>query len=190
MVRARPGHRGVVVDAVVFDLDGTLVDSRLAVTQAHRASLAAVSTLEELRGVSGLDAFHERLTELAPDLRSFPGIAELLAALTVPLAIVSGASRDACAIALEATGLAERFDVVVSGDDVHRSKPDPEGLMLACSRLGLEPARCAYVGDLAGDVAAARTCGALAIAAAWAGGPVPEADHVLWRPEELLTLLG
>jgi HAD superfamily hydrolase (TIGR01509 family) len=180
----------VPIDAVVFDLDGTLVDTRLAVTHAHRASLA-VSALDELRGVSGLDAFHERLSELAPELRPFPGVPELLGALTVPHAVVSGASREACAIVLAATGLAEHFDVVVSADDVRRAKPDPEGLVLACSRLGVEPARCAYVGDLAGDTAAARSCGAVASAAAWAdGGPVPAADHVLRRPEELLPLLG
>jgi HAD superfamily hydrolase (TIGR01509 family) len=180
----------VALDAVVFDLDGTLVDSRLVVTRAHRASLAAVSTLEELRGGSGLNAFHDRLAELAHELRAFPGVAELLAALPVPAAVVSGASREACAIVLAATGLEGRFEVVVSADDVRRAKPDPEGLLLAYERLGVEPERCAYVGDLAGDVAAARSCGAVAVAAAWAGGPTPEADYVLSRPDDLLALLA
>jgi HAD superfamily hydrolase (TIGR01509 family) len=180
----------VAIDAVVFDLDGTLVDSRLAVTHAHRASFEAVSTLEELRGVSGLPAFHERLAELAPDLRPFPGIPELLAQLKVPLAVVSGASREACRIVLDATGLAPCFEVVVSGDDVRKAKPHPEGLRLACSRLGVVPSRAVYVGDLQGDVAAARSCGAVAVSAGWAYGPTPEADYVLEHPDELLALLA
>jgi HAD superfamily hydrolase (TIGR01509 family) len=182
------------VDAVVFDLDGTLVDTRHANAQAHSASHEAFALVDQLTGRVPRDAvaqvYHRRLGELAAELRPFEGVPELLERLPVPAAVVTGATREAAEIVLGSTGLRGCFDVVVSADDVRRPKPDPEGLRLACERLGVVPERAAYVGDLTGDVAAARACGALAIGAAWAvHAAVAGADHVLRRPEELLDLL-
>jgi HAD superfamily hydrolase (TIGR01509 family) len=190
-----PRYRRVAdLAAVVFDLDGTLVDTRSAVASAHNASFGAFGLVDQLLGRvppgAERDAYHRRLAELASKLAPYPGILELLEHVPVPVAIVTGASREAAEIVLGATGLRGLFDVIVSDDDVRRPKPDPEGLRLACARLGVEPDRAAYVGDLPGDVAAARACGALAVGAAWsAHAAVAGADHVLRRPEELLTLL-
>lgn len=184
----------VSLAAVVFDLDGTLVDTRGAVAAAHNASFAAFEPVDHLLGRvprgADLRVYHRRLGELAPGLQPYPGIPELLEQLRVPMGIVSGASSDSCEIVLGATSLRGHFDVVISADDVRRPKPDPEGLRLACTLLGVETEQIAYVGDLKGDVAAARACGALAVGAAWAvHAAVEGADFVLRRPDELLALV-
>ena len=74
------------------------------------------------------------------------------------------ASRNAGFI-LDRLGLANRFDTVVSGDDASRSKPDPEGMLLAATRLGVTPAACVVVEDAAAglEAAAAAGIGALGI---------------------------
>ena len=182
------------IAAVVFDLDGTLVDTRSAVAQAHNASFTAFDPVDHLLGRvprgADLAVYHRRLGELAEGLRTYEGVPELLDQLAVPLGIVTGASRESCEIVLGATGLRGLFDVVVTADDVVKPKPDSEGLRLACERLELEPTSVAYVGDLTGDVAAARACGAVSVGAAWGGhAAVAGADHVLRRPGELLELL-
>jgi HAD superfamily hydrolase (TIGR01509 family) len=180
--------------AVVFDLDGALVDTRRAVAAAHNASFAAFDLVDHLRGrvPRGADSevYLRRLAELAPELAPYPGVPELLELLPLPVAIVTGASREGAEIVLAATGLRASFDVLVTDDDVRRPKPDPEGLRLACERLGVDRSRVMYVGDLPGDVGAAHACGALAVGAAWASDAAPAgADHVLRQPGELLELL-
>lgn len=195
MGAARPGPRRRPLAAVVFDLDGTLVDTRRVVAAAHAASLGEFPPLDHLLGrvPRGADAaaYHRRLAELAHELAPYPGVRELLERLPLPAAVVTGASREAAELVLEATGLRGSFAAVVAADDVRRPKPHPEGLQLACERLGVEPGQVAYVGDLAGDAAAARACGALAVGAGWAAhAAVAEADHAVGHPGELLALLG
>jgi phosphoglycolate phosphatase-like HAD superfamily hydrolase len=106
--------------------------------------------------------------------------------------VSTGASTDAAEILLGAAGLSRFFDVVVGGDEVALPKPAPDGIRLACERLGVRPRNAAYVGDADVDLEAARRAGAVAIAAGWGHlyRPGHEADRVLRRPGELAMLLA
>jgi HAD superfamily hydrolase (TIGR01509 family) len=204
--------------ALVFDMDGTLIDSTEAVTTAYRDAVLRrggrrydageivgayglgppLAILTHLLGRSAddadLGAYHTFLAELVGLVVVYPGIREALGdlrAAAVPLAIFTGASSRAAHVVLAGTDLAEYFAVVVGGDQVARPKPAPDGVELACRRLGVEPRSAGYVGDSPLDLEAARRSGARAIASAWGHLYVPDApsDVTVSDPRELLALV-
>lgn len=78
----------------------------------------------------------------------------------IPLAIVSGAARSDVVGALRKAGLLDRFEAIVTAEDVRRSKPSPEGYRMALRRLRLAPGPgCIAVEDSPGGIAAARAAG-------------------------------
>ena len=81
------------------------------------------------------------------------------AAQHTQLAVVSGSARVEIEPVLEAAGIREAFTVVVSVDDIRRSKPDPEGYLIALHLLGVEAAQAAAVEDSEAGVAAAKAAG-------------------------------
>jgi HAD superfamily hydrolase (TIGR01509 family) len=206
------------VDAIVFDMDGTLFDSSEVVPDAYLATVAELSgksltrqdviaaypvgppadLLAHLTGApadgAGVGRYHDALRLGAASLRPYAGLEDALRALApdVRLAVFTGADRTAALMLIEATGLAEWFDVVVGSDEIEHPKPDPEGILEACRRLGVSPERAAYVGDSARDLEAARRSGALAVAAGWGhefDRDVP-ADEVAHAPDDLVGLLA
>jgi phosphoglycolate phosphatase/AHBA synthesis associated protein len=204
--------------AVIWDMDGTLIDSTQVVTDAYIGTVAALggppTTAEAVvaayplgppaillghllgRATTPVDvaAYLTRLRAGAASAPPYPGIEATLEGLRprVQLGVFTGANHESAMILLEATGLAGHFGVVVGGDEVERVKPAPDGVLAACRALGVAPARAAYVGDSPSDLGAARASGAKAFAAAWGHLYRPEepADHVLARPEELLEIVG
>jgi HAD superfamily hydrolase (TIGR01509 family) len=93
------------------------------------------------------------------------GARELLADVAgagIPHALVTSSARQIMAAALAATRM--RFPVTVCGDDVRRTKPDPEPYLLAASRLGMPPPGCIVLEDSPNGVAAARAAGCPVIA--------------------------
>lgn len=203
--------------AVVFDLDGTLIDSAAAVPAAYVAAVrelgGPVVTPEEVVaaysvgppvqllgsllgrpcGAPEIAVYLRHLTARRGDVRPYPGIADAVARLAarVGIAVFTGASRAAARLLLDAAGLASQFRVVVGGDEVRGAKPDPSGLTLACARLGIAPAAAAYVGDAPNDARCAHAAGALAVAAGWGHQHVDgaQADIVLASPSDLPRLL-
>jgi len=163
------------VDAVVYDLDGTLL--RLPVDwDAVRAELASIyrdagepteddgvwELLERsdenglAEAVESVIATHER--ESAPDAIRLD-VADDLLELTVPAAVCSLNCEAACRIALEAHDLAEHVEAVIGRDTVSRRKPDPEPLLAATDALCVSPGKALFVGDSASDEETAKRAG-------------------------------
>src|SRR3990170_4167544 len=180
--------------AVIFDLDGVLVDSYRAHFASWRrlygelgidyseAAFAADfgrTSRDILRRTLGDDLTDERIHAL--DSRkealfrdilreSFPamdGAVELIDALATDgflLAVGSSGPPENIALALDKLGRAEKFAAVVTGQDVTRGKPDPQVFQLAAERLGVPAASCAVVEDAVHGIEAARRAGMASIA--------------------------
>lgn len=199
---------------VIFDLDGTLIDSRVDIARAMNAALAALGhpTRPEPeifgfigRGVrwlverslpeqarAGLDgavaAFRAEYERRDVDVtRPFPGIPEALDALAARAArcaVLTNKPGDAARRVLGRLGLEARFALVLGGGDVPE-KPDPRGLGAACARLGVPPPGAWYVGDLPLDVEVARAAGCRAAAAGWGYGEPAALERA--RPDRTLA---
>ncbi len=190
------------VRAVLFDLDGTLIDSIPLILTSFRHATEAVlgQTLSDDLllhnvGVPLVRQMHEFSPEHAEELmrvyreynaihhdaavREYPGTAqalERLRAADYPMGVVTSKAGEGARRGLAASGLDGFFPVVISCDDTERHKPDPEPLEIAARLLGVPIERCAFVGDSEYDMAAAVAGGAVGIAALW--GPF-EAKRVL-----------
>lgn len=206
------------IRAVVFDMDGTLVDSLGVAPEAY------VRTVRDLGGPEigiqevvrtwhigpapvllrhylgraatpeDLELFFRHLALAVVGIRPFPGTGDLLVGLRsrgMALGVYTSAMRRAAEVTLAEAGLGAFFSAFVGGDDVSRPKPSGEGLLTACRALGVGPAETAYVGDSAGDLACACDAGALAVHAMWAPSTwdIP-GDHLrAGKPGEVLRLV-
>lgn len=186
-----PPHR---YQAVVFDMDGLLLDTEVVWQEAEERLFAAhgeVFTRDDKLAVIGTDFawtaryFAERLGKppdagpalveemvmsmyglLQQDVAGRPGALELVARLRgrVPLALASNSPRKLVDAALESARLTEAFEVIVTSDDVASSKPAPDLYLLACERLGFAPAEVLALEDSAAGVASAKAAGLTCIA--------------------------
>jgi len=190
-MRADPPHR---YRAVVFDMDGLLLDTEVVWQAAEEQLFAAhgtVFTREDKMAVIGTSFdltaryFAERLGQppeqgpalveemvlamydaLQVEVAGRPGALELVARLRgrLPLALASNSPRRLVDAALATARLTDVFDVIVTSDDVALSKPAPDIYLLVCQRLGLEPAHVLALEDSAAGVASAKAAGLACIA--------------------------
>ncbi|MEU3739450.1 MULTISPECIES: HAD family phosphatase [unclassified Streptomyces] len=184
---------GSALQAVLLDMDGTLVDTEGFWWDAEVEVFAALGhTLDEawrdvvvggpmtrsagfLIASTGADITVPELTVLLNDgfenrigraLPLMPGAARLLAELAaheVPMALVSASHRRIIDRVLDSIG-SHHFTLTVAGDEVTRTKPHPDPYLLAAAGVGAEPARCAVIEDTATGVAAAEAAGCRVVA--------------------------
>jgi HAD superfamily hydrolase (TIGR01509 family) len=184
------------VAAVIFDCDGTLVDSEPLAREAWERMLAEhgyTASDAEMQGLIGLSYprvhahFAERVGGM-PDAEAFwPAFSGVLFALIdarlepfedaadtlralrargIAVAVASSSARERLDHTLRRARLDGAFDVSVAGDEVARGKPAPDMFLEAARRLGVEPARCAVVEDSPPGVAAGLAAGMLTVAVA------------------------
>jgi len=173
------------VQAVLLDMDGTLVDSDAAVERSWLSwareypvdpgrgplvahGLPAVGNVRRLRPDLSEDeaaaaARHQLELEYddVADVTAAPGAHELLAELDrlgLPWAVVTSADVRLARVRLDAAGIGPALLVTI--DDVRNGKPDPEGYLLAARKLGADPRRCLVVEDAEAGVSAGRAAGA------------------------------
>ena len=173
------------VQAVLLDMDGTLVDSDAAVERAWRTwaaeyrvdlgsvpliahGMPALGNVRRLRpDLSGDEAAAAARRQLAlqyddvSDVTAAPGARELLGELDrlgLPWAVVTSADPTLARVRLAAARI--RPALLVTSEDVRAGKPDPEGYLLAARELGADPGRCLVVEDAEAGVRAGRAAGA------------------------------
>jgi pyrophosphatase PpaX len=204
---------------VLFDLDGTVVDSGGIILASMRHATREVLGRDfddaELMAAVGGPGLETQMRELGPDhvdelvrvyrahneplhqeLVGFAGIDDVLVRLKDEgrkLGIVSAKRRATVALAFAQVEIGHLFDVVLGGDDSERQKPAPDPLLNALRILDASPADAAYVGDSPFDMQAAKAAGVHAVGVTWGGihgrEALRDADVVVDAPEDLLAVL-
>ena len=125
-----------------------------------------------------------------------PGALELLAALrdrAIPIGLATNSGREFATRALHAAGVFDRFDAVVSAEDVERPKPAPDVYLAAAAAVGADPERCVALEDSETGVAAARAAGMTVIGVPSFPGIALDAAHLVapsLRDPRVWDLLG
>jgi pyrophosphatase PpaX len=178
---------------VLFDLDGTVVDSGAIILASMRHATREVlgrdfddAALMQAVGGPGLEAqmavfAPEQVEELVrvyrahneplhDGLEACLGMEDVLVRLQEEgrrLGVVTAKRRSTVDLAFARVPVAHLFETIVGGDETERHKPDPEPLLLAAARMSADPRQTAYVGDSPFDIRAAKAAGMFAVGVTW-----------------------
>jgi pyrophosphatase PpaX len=197
---------------VLFDLDGTLIDSGPIILASMQYAVRTVlgreippDELGRMVGGQGIVAqmaaidadradelvavYKEHNEGLHDTLEAFDELLVLLPRLRDEgrkLGIVTAKRHMTVGLAFERfPALRDDVDIVVAHEDTERHKPDPDPVLLAIEKLGGTPAGTAYVGDSPFDIRAAKAAGAFAVAVSW-GGIHPDERLLAEEPDVLV----
>jgi AHBA synthesis associated protein len=205
--------------AIVFDLDGVIVDSFEVMRKAFAAAYEEVvgpgpapfaeysrhlgRYFPDIMREMGLPLemegpFVRESYRLADEVKIFPGVTEVLLKLRsdgLRFAVATGKSGVRARSLLERLKILHLFDHVIGSDEVPRPKPAPDIVLRALELLGVAPEHAVMAGDAVTDLASARSAGVRSVAVLWGesdGDALLAAgpDLVVRTPEELLTLAG
>ena len=195
------------MNAVIFDMDGVLIDSERVVLEAFRYAgektgvpdaermaivglgLNDTAWMKQLRAEFGKDADallkyseaymdHFYETSAAPAKKGALTLLQTLRGWKVPLAVASSSQRSAVLSRLEKAAMLPYFDAVIAGDMIGRSKPEPDIFLAAAKELGRPARECFVIEDSPSGLQAGRAAGCHVLF-------VPD----LWRPEQDLPEL-
>lgn len=182
------------IEAVLFDMDGTLIDSEPNYRVADErflkdlgielpeevwelfVGIGSGKMIEYVKDHYGLEGDTQELLELKDRYyhgiveertEIFPATVRLLGELEergMPCAIATGSSKRTLRLSLEATGLEERFDATVSAEEVAEGKPAPDVFLEAARRVGVRPERCLVLEDSRSGIEAALAAGMAVVA--------------------------
>jgi pyrophosphatase PpaX len=196
---------------VLFDLDGTLVDSGAIILasfkHAARTVLARDVEEEQIAALVGGSNLHDQMRVLSPahvdelvrvyrehnrplhdELQAFEGVEELMETLSGQgrkLGIVTAKGRQTVDLAFAVLSLERYFDAVVTADMTDRHKPDPAPVLKALELLESEPADAAFVGDSPYDIAAGKAAGVFTVAVSW--GKIHPEERLLEAGADVLV---
>lgn len=196
----------LVVRAFLFDLDGTLIDSKLDLVNSVNAMLRQIgraelpaeivasyighgapqliasalgpeATDDQRRTSLSLFLAHYELHKLDAT-RPFPGVVEALNALAAyPMSVLTNKPTNMSVEILQGLGLAKYFRSIYGGDSFEKKKPDPTGALKILQEFGVPPAQAALVGDSEVDTQTARNAGMLAVTVNYGFGVHDRAAH-------------
>lgn len=209
----------MALDGVIYDLDGTLVDSKDDLADSVNAMLVRLGLPERDRATihgfigEGAErlirrslgpAHQDRYPEAAPvwreeyrsrllrTTRLYDGVAEVLLLPPANRGVLTNKPGGFAREILSGLGVADAFRAVLGGDEGPR-KPAPDGLLGLCAALGVAPDRALLVGDSAVDLETGRAAGVRVCAVTWGLGEhaaLAGADYLCRTPSELGELLG
>jgi HAD superfamily hydrolase (TIGR01509 family) len=204
------------IDAVVFDLDGVLIDSEHVWDEARRRlaeerggrwherasrdmmGMSSVEWSRYMRDEVGIEDEPEEIsaevvrrleTIYREELPLFDGAAAAVERLAArwPLGLASSSNRELIDLVLELSELGGYFRVTVSSEEVPRGKPAPDVYLETARRLGVDPAACAAVEDSENGIRAAKAAGMRVIALP--NPQYPPAEEALARADEVVSSL-
>ena len=182
------------IEAVIFDLDGTLVDSMwmwkdidieylgrfgIAMPDDLQEAIAGISVTQTARYFKTRFGIKDSIGQIIDDWNQMAlekytyevplksGVREFLKWLKyrhIPCAIATSNSRELTRAVLESHNLNDAFDVILTGEDIHKGKPDPDVYIAAAGRLKLDPKRCLVFEDIPFGIMAAKAAGMRTIA--------------------------
>jgi len=196
-----PGMDFSIIDTVLFDFDGTLMDTNGLIVTSWRQTVKALAgreiSVEEIRSSLGellidsmrrlipevdaeaaVDFYREYQRDIYLDsIRPFDGVPEVLRALHeagYKVALVTSRLKSSTERGLDHFGLAGFFDAVLTASDTDKCKPDPEPIFIILDRIGKTPGQAVYIGDTVHDIEAGRAAGVVTGLVDWSFALPPE----------------